>query len=180
MKLEANLSAGAVQAILVAGGGALAYGLWAVLSGMIGDFKYEPVFGEQLGGTTQVAQVSSVALPIVIAASEAPAEQNVMIATDDMIEAAFKVPEPEVEETVKPAISKAVLFSMLYRPTVGGMAGNGVFLNGRYVRVGEELSSMPLRLADGSVLIPRLASVSRSNVIFTIGDESVSIPVKLY
>ncbi|ALN22003.1 MULTISPECIES: hypothetical protein [Ectopseudomonas] len=183
MKIETNLSPDLVKGLLFVGGMLLVYGLWVTLSDMNQKMKYQAVYGEQAPVTEMANTQVSYSLPIVQASNDKTLDDGQVVVSDDLIEAAFSAPMPVEEvETKKeePKVQLSALLLATYRPQVGGLAEGGAFIGGGFWRVGDDISSMPVRDASGSVVLPRLAGIASNSVQLAIGDEQIALPFEQY
>lgn len=183
MKIETNLSPDLVKGLLFVGGMLLVYGLWVTLSDMNQKMKYQAVYGEQAPVTEMANTQVSYSLPIVQASNDKTLDDGQVVVSDDLIEAAFSAPMPVEEvETKKeePKVQLSTLLRATYRPQVGGLAEGGAFIGGGFWRVGDDIFSMPVRDASGSVVLPRLAGITSNSVQIAIGDEQIALPFEQY
>ncbi|MDU4254435.1 hypothetical protein [Pseudomonas sp.] len=182
LKLQSGLSPNSTKLIICLAALIGVLTLWNGLKSRINSWTYQPVYGQQNHEAVTPVREDLVALPIVIAKSDAatpPAAEGI---TDADIDAAFKAPEPEPEKAKEaaPVISIGQQFQALYRPVVSAVGGGGAIINGNFWSVGEAITSMPVRTRDGAVVSPVVSAASKSGVTVRLGSESITLPFAGY
>lgn len=160
---------------------ALIFAAWNGLEGVQKSMSYLPVFGEQAPAPPPSAAAEKlVSLPIVQAETQTTEQQSESV-SDEVIESAFKVPEPLVvkaEEPKKIALVEQLL--VRYRPIVQGASDTGVFLGGKFWAIGEPILSMPVIDDAGKAILPRVTSISGSLVQLQVNDEVLNLQFDHY
>ena len=153
---------------LAIAGGVLACG-WAVLAKVNANFASLPVH--------QVQQVSAEAaaanMPQIFPVWVEPKAPKVAPEPAATVEDAFKQAEaaPEEEELPPPSYADTLRGAV----KVQGVTDGGAFLNGRFYRVGSDVSALAFLGMEEAQVVPRLVSVAAHAVTFRVGGERVVI-----
>lgn len=154
---------------------------WNGLAGVQKSMSYLPVFGEQAPAPAPSAAAEKlVSLPIVQAETQTT-EQQAESVSDEVIESAFKVPEPTVVKAEEP--KKIALIEQLvvrHRPSVQGTSDTGVFMGGKFWAIGEPILTMPVIDEAGKAVFPRVTSISGSSVQLRVNDETLNLEFDHY
>jgi len=182
MKLQNTMSPSLIKMVIAGAAMIGVMTLWSGIKARIVSWSYEPVYGQQNHELVAPVREELYSLPIVIAKSEDNAESKSGEITDADIEAAFRVPEPVVEEEAPaaPVMTLVQQFLAVYRPVVNAISGGGAFINGKFWSVGESVVVMPIRARDGQLIVPVLSGVTSNGVVLRLGQEVITLPFAGY
>lgn len=182
MKLQNTMSPNLIKMVVAGAAMIGVLTLWSGIKARIVTWSYEPVYGQQNHEPVAPVREELYSLPIVIAKSEEAAESNAGDISDADIEAAFRAPEPLVEEEapVAPVMTLMQQFLAVYSPVVNAISGGGAFINGKFWSVGESVVVMPIRARDGQLIVPVLSGVTSNGVALRLGQEVITLPFAGY
>ncbi|WP_323011476.1 hypothetical protein [Castellaniella sp.] len=99
---------------------------------------------------------------------------------DMNVDAFFRKKEQPAAQEPLPAPAPEPDYVALFAQQVriDGITDNGVFLNGRFVKLGSELQSLSVQRPNGGSVIPVLSAISMRFIEFRIGEQSLRIPYR--
>lgn len=109
--------------------------------------------------------------PVWVKQSVAVAAEHV----DSEVDSLFRdreIQQPEIKpvEVVEPDYGEIFRQSV----AINGVADDGVFVNGRFYKVGAKMDEVAMQSASGAMIIPRVESLKQGRVFFRVGKDRIS------
>ena len=99
-----------------------------------------------------------------------------VIEDDQAVENLFnKKEEPDAKKTLTPEIPPEPDYVQTFKQNavISGVSDDGIFINGQFVKIGQNIDHLAMAGTHGKSIIPALSSIKNGKVNFTVGKDKV-------
>lgn len=175
--MQKIIRSGSVRMYLYIGSVLVIAGVWRMGEAVNLRLANLPVKEVQRVGQEPIALDAKGLYPVWVkqAASAGIASQADVEGLFRKAEPALKSPGQMPDAQPAPPPDYAGMFKQLAR--VDGVSNDGVFLNGRFYRVGQVIDALPLGFSGSAPVVPVVESIDQGRVVFRVGKAQVAFIV---